>query len=82
MYVTLRQILPKTGFPCILENNQFIFPVLEMSWNFPKSGNVLEEILPVKNIHLEQNSQCINIIAVEENFDCRRKRVDNLDTPC
>jgi len=37
-----------TGFPCILENNKFFFQVLEMSWNFTKSGNVLEKVLPVK----------------------------------
>jgi len=38
--------------PCILENlenNKFIFQVLEMSSNFTKSGNELEKILPVKN---------------------------------
>jgi len=44
-------------FPRILENleiNKYCFQVLEMSLNFTKSGNVLDKILPGKEIHLEQ----------------------------
>jgi len=39
------------GFPRILknlENNKFIYQVLEMSLNVTKSGNGVEIILPVK----------------------------------
>jgi len=42
-------------FPPILENlenNKFIFKVLEISLNFTKSGNVLEQVMPVNKIHL------------------------------
>ena len=44
--------IKQSGFPRILENlgnNKLIFQVLEMSLNFAKSGNVMENILPVKN---------------------------------
>jgi len=55
-----------------------------MSWNFTKSGSVLEKILPVKKIHLEQKSLQIYTMPVEENFHCRRKSVmvHGLDIPC
>jgi len=58
--------------------NKFIFQRLEnqeISW---------EKILFVKEIHLEQKSLWINIMPVEENFDCRRKRVQvhSLDISC
>jgi len=59
-----------TEFPCILENNKFIFQVLEMSLNFTKSG--------------EKNLWFKYYMPVEENFDCRRKSlpVHSLDIPC
>ena len=41
-----------TWFPRILENlenNKLIFQVLEMSWNFTKSGNVMEKYCLWKN---------------------------------
>ena len=49
-----------------------------MSLNVTKSGIVLEKI------HSEQKISGINIMAVEENFDGRRKRglVYSLDIPC
>ena len=40
--------MPQPGFPCVLENLEnlenikFIFQVLEMSWNFTMSENILE----------------------------------------
>ena len=64
-----------TGFPCIMENlekvenNKFIFQVVEMSWNF------LEKILLVKRNPLKQKCLQINSMPVEENFNCRRKSV-------
>jgi len=75
------------GFPHILENlenNKFIFQVLEVSLDFTKSGNVLEKILPVKNSTYNKKSLYTNIMAVEENFVCRIKRVPlhSLNIPC
>ena len=58
LYSTLVQY-HYAGFPRILENlenNKFVFYVLEMSLNLTKSGNILEIVLPVKNIHLEQKA--------------------------
>jgi len=43
-----------------MENNKYIFEVLEMSLNLTKSGNVLEKILPVKKL-------------VHKYYACRRK---------
>jgi len=40
-----------------------IFQNQEMSW---------KKILPVKKIHFEQKGPQINIMPVEENFDCKR----------
>jgi len=54
---------------------------MENKIKIPGPGNILEfdqirkgpgNILPVKKIHLEQKSLCINIMAVEENFDYRK----------
>ena len=59
-----------SGFPRVLENlvnNKFIFQFLEMSWNFTKSGNVLEKILSVK-INPLRTKKCMNIY-----YACRRK---------
>ena len=64
------------GFPRILENlenNKFIFQILEMSSNFAKLRNLLEKILPVKRIHLELKNLWINI-PVEENPDCTKQK--------
>jgi len=54
-----------TGFPRVLENlenNKFIFQVLEFY-------NVLEKNIACENI---QKSLQINIMPVQQNFDCRR----------
>ena len=67
-----------------LENNKFVFQVLEMFLNFTKSKNVLEKNIACEKINSEQKSLWINIKPVQENFDCRRKRepVHSLDIPC
>jgi len=59
-----------------------------MSLNFTKSEDDLEtsrkKILLVKKIYLEQKIPSINIMPVEENFDCRRKTVlvHSVDITC
>jgi len=55
-----------------------------MSWNLIKSGNVLKKILPMKTNSLGTKMPENNIMPVEGNFDCRRKRVPvySLDIPC
>jgi len=55
-----------TGFPHVLENNTFIFQVLEMSLNFTKSGRVLEKILSEK-IHLRTKEPLNKYYTVEGN---------------
>jgi len=76
-------LLAYTGFPCVLENlenNKYIFQVLDISLNFTKSG----KNIACEKIHLEQNNISINVMPIEENFYCRRKRVlvHSLDIPC
>jgi len=72
-----------TGFPHFLEN-------LEKNSYFPGPWNVLEickikkcpgKNIACENIHLEEKSPWM---SVEENFNCRRKRVPvhSLDIPC
>ena len=46
-----------------------------MSLNLTKSVYFVEKNIACENNHLEQKSQWINIIPIEENFDYRRKRV-------
>jgi len=55
-----------------------------MSLNLTKSGNVLGKNIGWEKIHLEQKSLRINILPIEENFYCRRKRVlvHGFDIPC
>jgi len=62
-----------TGFPCILENledNKFIFQVMEMSLNWTKSGNVSGRNVDLYPLRTKK--------PVEENFNCRRKSVQVL----
>jgi len=47
-----------------------------MFLNLTKSGNVLKIILLVKNPSRTKN--LINIMPVEENFDCRRKKITGI----
>ena len=62
-----------TGFPHKLENlenNKFIFQVLEISLNLTESENVLKKVLPVKKSTYNKKKTGIDIISVEENFEC------------
>ena len=54
------------------------------SWKFYKIRKCLGKNIACETIHLEQKSPRLNIMPVEENFDCRRKRVPahSLDIRC
>ena len=46
-----------------------------VSRNLTKSGNLMENNIACEKICLEQKWPRINVMPVEEDFDCRRKRV-------